>query len=161
MIFPLGMNGSIRLKIAHYSPSLTSTVNSRIEQMLDDADASSASLDGDKVCFTSGFFRPVGSWNILGPFGSGKIWAEMKGVDTLVVRYRLSTVQLFVTVTGVLGALAIFLLFVSGSSEPGKTLQSLGIGWAWLFGANYVTGLIRFPSWLRRGILEVPELTNR
>ncbi len=161
MIFPLGMSGSIRLKNAHSSPNLKTIVNSHIEQMLGDAKAKSTSLGGGKVEFIGGFFRAVGNWNILVPFGSGQVWAEMEGADVLVVRYRLSTVQLFVTITGALAALAIFLLFASGFAGLATMFPFFAIGWAWLFGANYVTGLIRFPSWLRRGILEIPELANR
>jgi hypothetical protein len=159
-MFPLDISGSIRLRDLGNPVRFSKPVTERIVDMLDEAGASEVWLEGDAVHFKSGLFSggSRGNWNILGPFNSGTIRTEIEDTS-LRVRYRLSTLHMFLTITAMLGAL--FGIVISSSIAHGGDWQSLarvcGFGWLWLFGMNYLTGMIRIPYWLRRGLRNIAK----
>ena len=122
--------------------------------MLRGASADSVSIDAAEVRFTAGIFRIVWNWNILVPFGSGSIAVVSHGAEFLV-SYRLSTVQMLVTVTGMICLMGL-MIFSETMNAWYEILLVLGGGWLWLFGMNYLIAIVRFPAWLRRGLKKIP-----
>jgi hypothetical protein len=159
MVFPVSIGGSIRLRRLPATEDAVERVISRIETLLDDASASSVVTEGSCVAFTAGLFgRGMWNWNILLPFGSGRLWVERRKAS-LTVKYRFSTVQMLLIVTAMM-ALVVLLAFPA-QPDPGKalakTLNFAAIGWLWLFGANYLVAMARVPIWLRLGLQKIPD----
>ena len=118
-----------------------------VEQALRDVRASAVRRKHDSIAFRAGVFRFVTSWNILGPISSGLL-RFTRGDRAVDIRYRLSFVQMFIIVTVMLAALKL-------GSWPWGQLGTrtpwlpLLFGWCWLFGANYLITIFRFPAFLR------------
>jgi len=129
--------------------------------MLDDALASNVSIEGKIVRFTVALWRPTGNWNLLVPFNAGELEIET-AIDGVWVRYKFSTVRMLLVVTAKVGGL--LALVVAFNRDMMNNLQTIatifGFGWFWLFGMNYLTGMIRVPLWLRRGLNANPGLTR-
>lgn len=109
--------------------------------------ASTIAREGAWVLFYVRFFRLVWNTNLLCPIDSGAINAEVDG-DAIKISYRLHTIRLCVIVTGMALAFVVFSLY--GNLD---LMAAGGVGllaWLWLFGANYLTALVRF-RWFVRG----------
>jgi hypothetical protein len=135
-LFPFTVSGSVRIAAEKSLVNLPAAVAVRIEEMLDSVDATSVTINGPNVRFTTRLFRLVWNWNILVPFDRGDICVEAKA-NFLTVRYRLSTGRMLLIVT----------TMILRQNGP-----FLAVAWIWLFGMNYLIGAIRFPMWLRSGL---------
>ena len=159
-MFPIDASGSIRLGGLGNPMPFVKPVTERIVDMLDERGASEVWTEGNTVHFRRALFAggPGGNLNILLPFNSGAFSVEMEDLS-LRVRYRLSTLRLMLIVTGMVTIL--FGFMISSNLKGGENWQSAagvaGIGWLWLFGMNYLTGMIRIPFWLKRGLNNTAE----
>jgi hypothetical protein len=161
-VFPLSVRGSVRLKLAS-APAETAikATLDRIGEMLDEEAANDVIVDQNEVRFSAGMRRDVSNWNVLLQFDTGRIWIEPQ--DTMfVIKYDLSTLQILLTVTLVVAGLSALAFLVHGlqSDTVKNAATTFAIGWGWLFGMNYITGTIRFPRWLRKGLRDMPGLKN-
>lgn len=152
MPFPVSVRGTLPAEQS------ADVVLAHVETMLRKAGARGIVREGSAVRFIGGIFRWQGffnSWNILVPFGSGRIDVR-EGDGERVVAYDLSTQELAVMVTLLLmfGAAMIFSRPGPYPSQP-SFLIFLIVGWFWLCGANYVIGRWRFRRWLRRGLTQL------
>lgn len=143
LFFPFGLSGSIRLRNIPSPDSLVKPAIDRIEDMLDDAGATFVDCEGSEVQFKAGLFRQVWNWNILVPFGSGRIRIETHA-SSLLLKYRLSTIEMLVAVIAMLGLVWLI--------APKLPFSDLVFIWLWLFGMNYLIAAVRFPLWLQRGL---------
>ena len=103
------------------------------------------------VSFRGGLFRAVSNWNILIPFGYGKLIVDETAHQ---VRYGLSFRQLICVVTTML-ALACLIEWSVATFDSVVPLV-LGIGWLWLVGGNLMLGIPRFRRFLRGAIDSLP-----
>jgi hypothetical protein len=128
----------------------------RIADMLDETADTGARVEGTEVVFGPVALSGMGRGNILVPFDSGRFSVEVEG-EALRVRYRLSTVRLMLIVTGVLAAFGV--LFILGKTlrheDWHDAVRFFAFGWPWLFGMNYLTGAVRIPLWLKRGLRDL------
>jgi hypothetical protein len=150
--FPLGIKGTIRLRVDYPPADIVSRAVRHIESMLEAAAASSVETNGAEVTFTARMFRGVSNWNVLIAFGSGQIHVE-PDVNGFIVRYELSTTRMFLIVTGMMAIASLFAI------SKVFSVGFVAFGWAWLFGANYVMAMIRFPLWLKGGLWEALRAT--
>jgi hypothetical protein len=112
--------------------------------------ASTVAIVENRVTFTAGLFRGVGSWNVLVPFGSGELAVHP---DNCEVRYMLNCWQLIIVVTVMLVLGASFMVFAGG----GRALWLLPFMWLWLVGGNLALGISRFRNYLVRAIADAPR----
>lgn len=115
---------------------------------------------GNRVTFTAGIFRVVGSWNVLVPFGSGELFVDS---DSCEVRYTLNCWQLVIGAT-VMIVFAAAILLASVSDSGGKTLWLLPVlpfMWLWLVGGNLAIGIPRFKSLVTRAVATAPRKAPR
>jgi len=162
-MFPVSVTGSIRLKLgAPPSDRTVKAVVDRIVDMLDAASATEAWTENNQVRFKVSIFRLIWNWNILVPFNAGRFVVVPEDLS-LVVRYSLSVLRMFLFVTLILAALLVFFFWQSTDRmEALRTdLPGLGLAWLWLFGVNYLITMIRMPLWLRRGLRRDPELKRQ
>jgi hypothetical protein len=154
-MFPIDVSGSIRLRDLGNPMPFVKPVAERIVDMLDEACASEVWRDGNTVRFKRAFLAsgPGGNWNILVPFNSGTLRIEIEDMS-LRVCYRLSTLRMMLVVTGLVTILFGFVIFsnVKHEGDWRSAAMIAGFGWLWLFGMNYLTGMIRIPFWLKRGL---------
>src|SRR3569832_1686009 len=156
LMFTIDVSGSIRLRNLTNPARDIKPVAERIVDMLDHVGASEVWHEQDIVRFKRGLFSRggwSGSWNILVPFDSGSLRIETE--DTaLRVRYRFSTVRMMLIITGMMAVLFALGLQhkINHPTDWQVTLKFAGIGWLWLFGMNYLIGMIRVPLWLKRGL---------
>jgi hypothetical protein len=131
------------------SQGLTDAVLAQqIADALHEAKGRDVTIASNRVYFTGGIFRSLfmSNWNVLLPFGHGEIEIHsQKGY----VRYRLSILPLFVAVA-LMSALAAIMLY--RPDAPQRYHKGLGLIWAWLFGGNFLLGIIRFHFFLKRAI---------
>lgn len=118
-----------------------------IENRLASLKPTNVQVDESSVAFSGGFFRLVSRSNLLGPISRGYISIESQQ-NILIVNYRLTFTQLFVSVTlGVFGFLGPF-LWGATNLNPVK-IGILFIAWNILFGANYMKAREEFPAFIR------------
>jgi len=108
-------------------------------------------ISSDSVSFRGGLFRGVNNWNLLIPFGRGKLVVDDVRHE---VRYRLSFRQLMLAALTLLG-LAACLAWSDFGHNP-FTLVALAVGWLWLVGGNLAIGIPRFRRFLRDSIDALP-----
>jgi hypothetical protein len=109
-------------------------------------------ISRDSVSFRGGFFRGVGSWNVLIPFGRGELI-----VDDIIheVHYRLSLRQLIFSASAMVGLRACSAWFDTDGHNP-FTLFAFAGGWVGLVGGNLAIGIPRFQRFLREAIDALP-----
>ena len=111
--------------------------------------------DGNEIRFTAPLFQPGSNWHTIVQFGSGCITVEPGEYD-LAIHYRLSSIKMLIGIGVMVGALCLFGVAEGKSHFDQELLVSLSIGWVWLFGASYIWGAIRFPKWLKEGMITMP-----
>lgn len=153
MPFPISICGTIVVPKARDGLATTDQAAVRIQDMLDSAVAGNICREGNSISFTAGFGRLVGSWNILASIDRGVIELGDAGPD-IRVNYTLRTVQLLIIVSSLVCVVAFVPIFLSrtNSTWPTAPLWQFILMWAFLFGANYLTTVVRFPRWLERGL---------
>ena len=148
MVFPVNYSNKI---ILHKNRCLGGKeVLHNILIGLQKEEASIVYNSANEVYFKGGL-RFVSSANILLPISSGKIVIHEQG-DEISATYKLKFTQLLVIVTGAVSLLlGPFLLTKTdlGKIETGCVLL---FAWIWLVGANYLSTIIRFPSFLKKSI---------
>jgi hypothetical protein len=156
-MFPFTLSGWITVRGVREPESFAPAVRERVIEMFEDAYAERVwrEENGD-IRFQAGLFRwRVSSWNILVPFGSGRVRVTPRK-RSVVVSYRLNTLQLLGTVSVMLAFFAAVFFRPDNIDGWLRDMQwVLPLFFGWLFGANYLTGMIRFPFWLRAGLLRV------
>ena len=167
-MFPISVAGTVRLKMGvPVTDAMVRAACDRIADMLDEAMAGSSAADnvrieGNTVHFYAAWFALRWNWNFLAPFDKGQIIVELHR-NAIAIRYTLSTVNMLLLITSVLAAIGAFVVW--GKPDILKEVRTiapyLGLGWLWLFGMNYLIGMIRAPLWLRRGLRKDPELRKR
>ncbi len=160
-MFPIDVSGSIRLRdLANPSNSIK-PVADRIVAMLDEAGASEVWLEQNVVRFKRGLFGGgvwSTGWNILAPFDSGTIRLDTEDTS-LRVRYRWSTIRMMLIVTGLMAVVLVPSVQhnVKHPVDWQLAIKFAGLGWLWLFGMNYLIGMIRVPLWIKRELKEVTK----
>ena len=82
---------------------------------------------------------------------SANIRVEEKPDAGVVVEYHVRTLGLLPATAAMSALLSIvFLVFLGQSVSTAAIVFALG--WAWLFGGNYLAGVFLFPRWLQRGV---------
>ena len=117
----------------------------RIADALRSADATSVEMQSDRISFKAGAFRFVNNWNVLVPFGSGEVIAD---VEHHVLRYRLCFRQMVVVATVLMCPMAAFMVF----SKASEMLVAIPFMLLWLVGGNLAIGLPRFQAFLRKAL---------
>jgi hypothetical protein len=126
-------------------------MRARVDDMLNKAGVKVLYRRNGSIMFRAGIFRLVSGWNILLPFSSGRIDVQ-DNRDSIHIKYKLSTLELLIGVT------LMMIVFLATASHKNfnftmtQRMWLLVFGWIWLFGMNYMIGLVRFPRWLRRGL---------
>jgi len=145
MPFPLSSDGRIVAET-----DMTRAI-AAVEEAIRRAEPGRISVSDRRIDFTGGAFRYVTGWNLLVPIGSGIITFHetARGVE---VRYHISFLQMFVGVTLMVALMFGILPVLSWGSTARVPFALLGLMWLWLFGANYVIIIFRFPSALRRAL---------
>jgi hypothetical protein len=139
----------------------SSALMPHLAECLRRARARDVTVDGNRIAFKGGLFRPVSNWNVLVPFGTG----ELEFLPTTrEVRYRLSLAQLIVAATVTIGFLAVLMFCLpqsegSGSPPAGFVPVALALLWVFLVGGNLLIGIERFRSFLRQSISTTPART--
>lgn len=144
-MFPVSIDGEFALST---DPQQIDLVLDGIVSALRGKGSTDVERQGNSVVFRAGFLHTsgIGNWNILLPVGSGRI--DVIDEDGLRVRYRLSTKELL----SVVSALLVFATItpIARGADPKSALGYLVIGWLWLFGANYLLGLLRLSHFMRQ-----------
>ena len=133
--------------------SSTAVATERLEHALEQLRAKRIDRSGNQIEFTGGIFRAVRGDNLLVAIGSGELSLKHSG-QGLDVAYRLRFTQMLLTVSG----LVLIVLGPPVIGAPNLTALQAGwvlvVAWLWLFGANVVLTLLRFPRWIRRTLAE-------
>jgi hypothetical protein len=155
-MFPVSVSGSIRVRNLGNPAPFVKPATERIVDMLDAAYASDVWPEDAEVRFKTAFFGRGSNWNILAPFNSGTLTIEPEDTS-LRVRYRLSTVRMLLFVTAAVGLISAIPAWQELSRGEGlqKAAEIFSAGWLWLFGMNYLIGMIRIPIWLKRGLRNI------
>ena len=97
--------------------------------------------------FSAGFFRLVTNWNLLVPITSGTI--EFRENESCLV-YSLSFMELIVF--GIIAT--IFMIAVPLASGAPKEILIIApiLVWGWLVGMNFLLGVSRFGSFIKKCI---------
>ena len=104
------------------------------------------------VSFRAGMFRLAFGWNILVPIGQGSVCVSETS-EGLKVQYALSFREMFITVTVMmLLFFGPFIVFIARSTKS-ESVFVLTFGWAWLFGGNFFSSILRFQKFLRNALL--------
>lgn len=145
MPFPFSLEGTVAIEMVDLAPTM-----SAVETAIRKRKPTVITRDGAKITFRAGLFRLrlMTNWNVLIPIGSGELLFSQEG-DRVLIRYSVSLVELFVTVT----AMVLIMLGIVPILAGAHTLAPLAflpLGWLWLFGMNYLTTKSRFPRFLRK-----------
>ena len=147
MLKPLTYSGSVDFDSAIDSAALPMHLRDCLLQ----EHASSVELRGNRVEFTAGLFRMVGSWNVLVPFGSGDLTVDPEHRQ---VRYSLSARQFVLLGTVMVSLISGFMLFGTRSLT---SLAFIPFMLLWLVGGNLVIGVPRFHNFVRRALSSAPR----
>lgn len=153
-MFPTSFEGTLEL------PNITAqnleTAFRSMDSALRAVRASDIFRDGNRISFRAGIFRFVSNWNILVPVGSG--WIQIEPGN---IYYSFSCMELLV-ITTVMVTLMSTAVAMVGDASSSEVFGLFILGWAWLFGMNYLIGLFRLPRFIERSV-SVPKdrLTNR
>jgi hypothetical protein len=150
--FPFGLMGTVRLNDVPSAQGHVQPMVHRIMDMLQDLQMKSVEAEGSEVHFTANVFQPGSNFHVLVQFGSGVIAVEPRDGE-LLVKYRLSSLKMLAAVGVMISGLGLFTV-ATGKPLDHELITSLAIGWAWLFTGNYIWGALRFPKWLREGLIE-------
>jgi hypothetical protein len=120
---------------------------------LDQASASTVDVQGQRVMFTAGMFRPVTNWNVLVPFDSGVITVDTTARQVL---YEVSCRRLVLLGTSMVCLMTVFILF----ARVWGAILAMPIMWLWLVGGNLVLGKLRFEGFLGRAIASAPHVSG-
>ena len=120
---------------------------------LRDVDANAVQVRDNSVTFRGGFFRFVGSWNVLVPFGFGDLTVDS---ETCKVRYGLSYGQLVISFTIAIGVMAAVMLALEGPQGILASMPTLALIWFLAVFVNLSIGFLRFKRFLRRSIATAP-----
>lgn len=117
--------------------------------------ASEIDVRDNELTFHVAFFRLVSNWNILTQINSGniKILSSSKNV---VVSYYISFTRMFIIVSVMTAFFGIFLSQDKALSTNEKIILPAA-AWLFLFGANWLTAMFRFPSFIE----DIIRKTNR
>jgi hypothetical protein len=140
MVFPPYASGTIR--VDSIPGNDLSVLVRKIEEALLIAEASRLHVNNDRITFHGGMLRGVPNWNILSPISSGEIRFSRSN-ESVLIHYRISFLALFLVVTVMFVATAIWRPFPND-------IFVLPLMWLFLFGANYVSTVIRFSRLLAR-----------
>ncbi|GEM_PF-4362165 len=157
-MFPIDISGSIRLRDLGNPASFVTRVSERLVDMLDEAGVTEVWPGEDTVRFKTASFWTGGRGGILAYFDAGTLRIETEDTS-LRIRYRLSTVRMLFVIT----ALSIVFFGFLALSDAGRgsdwrdAVMTAGFGWLWVFGLNYVFGMIRFPLRLERELQDVAK----
>lgn len=138
MPFPISSNRT--LEIHAPGEACLPEIEAAVKDALLEAKAKQLSVKPGEICFRGGMFRLVNGHNQLLAISSGKILFTRQG-DFVLIRYRISFMQMLVLVTAMVG-----LVFGYFAHAPHEFLV---FGWLWIFGGNYFSTLYRFPRFLR------------
>jgi hypothetical protein len=154
-VFPLSVNGSVRLELASAPTEITvKAAVDRIAATLRRDNITDIRVVARTIEFGAGLRRWFTNWKIDLPYGRGVIRVEPH--DTaLRISYDLSTRQLLILVTLAVAALATLPLLAGGGATA---FQLFGLFWAVMFGTAYIFAILRFPRLLRKGLSDLPEL---
>jgi hypothetical protein len=145
MALPFSLRGRVEVT---ESPDVSAAA-SRLERGLHNLKAKRVGRAGPEIHFTGGIFRLVAANNLLGAVGSGDLSVEplVRGV---AVEYRLRFTQMFLVVSvAVLGFFGPPVMNAPNLT-PVEAAVLLSVSWVWLYGANVVLAVIRFPRWIHR-----------
>jgi len=104
---------------------------------------------GRSLAFRGGIFRFVTNWNLLGPIGRGRIDVETAPGE-VIVRWRISFLQMVVVVTTMLVVLG---AFAAREMPLPFLLGGLPLLCLWLAGMNVVISIARFSHFVNRCML--------
>ncbi|MBZ5507393.1 MAG: hypothetical protein LAO78_18190 [Acidobacteriia bacterium] len=122
---------------------------SHLADCLHQARADEVNVDGNRIAYTAGMFRMVGSWNPLVPFRYGELTVDPVNRQ---VRYKVGFRQLVVVGT----VMVIFLFAFSWLSHAWQMLIFMPLMWLWLVGGNLAVGVVRFQGFVSRSIESSP-----
>ncbi|MBV9989693.1 MAG: hypothetical protein JOZ72_00235 [Alphaproteobacteria bacterium] len=143
-MFPVGIEGSIRLSNAGADPAPTLE---RIAILLDEAGETRIVNDGTVLRFDKSIMKHGGPiWLSSG----GRFEVRSEGGAQRVV-FSLRTVRTALLIAVAAGVPASFSLW-NLRDEPTKALVILLAGWLWVFGINYLVASVYVRLWLRRGL---------
>lgn len=101
----------------------------------------------DKIEFSAGIFRLVMNWNLLVPITSGTIVFRE---NESCLEYSLSFMELIVF--GIIATL-FMIIFPLANGAPKEILFIAPIlVWGWLVGMNFLFGILRFSSFIKKCI---------
>ena len=143
--------GTVRLTDVPSARDPEKQAVTRIEQMLRDVGAKSVDATNSSVQFTSYVFQPGSNWHSVVPFEGQLTLAAADG--ELAVHYRLSSIKMMMVIAVMVSGLLLVSVAMGKDIYPGFW-ANFAIGWGWLFTGNYIWGAIRFPKWLREGLVE-------
>lgn len=156
MPFPLSLSGSIHAVTVPYCAASTEYALAALQTALDDQGSVNISREAQSLSFRAGFFRSRNNLRALIDRGHLSV-VDNKG--QIEIRYVVSFHRAVVLVTAmVLILFAPWLLF--GKLPFMTGLFYVCLMWQWLFGANYLIALVRFPRFLRTAIRTASSAIN-
>lgn len=111
----------------------------------------STAYNNGNVIFFKGGLRFVDSFNILMPVSSGSITAE-EFDNEFHINFTLSFTQLFVFTTVITPIFFGITLAIETAWNFIEITSFILIAWFWLFGANYLVTILRFPRLIKKSI---------
>ena len=102
---------------------------------------------GEKIEFSAGIFRLVMNWNLLVPITSGTIVFQE---NESCLEYSLSFMELIVF--GIIATLFMIILPLAAGAPKGDLFIAPILVWGWLVGMNFLLGIFRFGSFIKKCI---------
>jgi hypothetical protein len=151
-MFPVSLKGTFELRPLNDDDVVD--VLDRVEQVLADVKASRIVREGSTITFRGGFLRgiPGTSINVLGEIGRGEL--EVMTGDPGRARYRLSTLGMTLTITGVVAALSAFIAV--RENAPAFAVWFFVLGTLAVVSMNFVLASMRAPAFLQRAASAPP-----
>ncbi|MGC1302475.1 MAG: hypothetical protein WA840_08880 [Caulobacteraceae bacterium] len=153
MVFPLSIKDNIFIPTSQAAEARPAVLK-QVEMLLLGVAAQNVKRTSDYVTFKGGPLRFVSNMNILVSIDYGAIAVE-EGEAGIVIRYQLSLEVMCIIVTAMMAVLFAICVFQAHESWPRRGGIPL-LGWAWIFGGNYLLTRHRFPRWLERGVMQLP-----
>jgi hypothetical protein len=148
MPFPISLSGTIRTSVVHQGDASFEYVLDALKNALHSQGSVKISRDAQSLSFRPGFFRSRN--NVLAVIDRGRL-SVLEDKGQIEVRYVIGFHRALILVTAmVLVGFAPWLLF--GKLPFMTGLLYVCMIWLWLFGANYLISLVRFPRFLRTSI---------
>lgn len=162
MPLPLSWRGKLVIPTSMTTPITADEIMGGISRALERARASNVTTTGGQITYRVAWFRPgTTNWNILSTFDRGVV-SVRTGPAGLQVDYEVSFRRLFFgTVIMVPGFFATMMIGIWRESLA-DALPVLAFMWLWLYGANVLIALARYPEFLRRAVTaEIEVATTR